>query len=53
MPMNYEMMLKDRLDQSQHMMMSAIANSESEQLRLQLEKSRKEYKRLLSQLDED
>jgi hypothetical protein len=42
------MILKDRLDQSQHMMMNAYAISEAESLRMQLEKSRKEYKRLLT-----
>lgn len=53
LPFNYEMILKDRLDQSQQIMMNAFANSEVESLRSQLEKSRKEYKRLLTQLDED
>lgn len=53
LPFNFEMILKDRLDQSQQIMMNAFANSEAETLRLQLEKSRKEYKRLLGQLDED
>ena len=43
----YEQLVNNCLEQSQY------ANLEVEQLRLNLEKTRKEYKRLLAQLDED
>lgn len=48
---NYELMLRDALDQSKNF--NGNEYTELESMRGKLEKSRREYKRLLQQLDED